>query len=422
MLKAVEMDDFKCFEALDLPCSALTVLTGYNAAGKSTALQALLLMSQALRIAANESQLPLNGELVSLGSEGDVLRFGASNPSFSLGVRTPDESIKWTFGSRKEKSARGLVPLRALEYLKNGHDSTLRGKRSSKRIWPVSEGEESSLASAVQNIVFISADRALQLDTFPVPRMPFHPEGDVGATGEYAAYWYLECADEEVEEVRRHPSESGQTVRTQVDAWLSELFPGTSRALSRAFGSAPASSRAFSFPPASLFPPPASLFPGTRVSADRLTPDAPIRLTFSLSKSSPRARPANVGFGLSYAFPMLVALLTRARGSIIVVDSAEAHLHPRAQSAVGRLLGQMAGAGLQIFIETHSDHLVNGVRLAVRDGLVKPDDVALHFFGQGGNVGQVTTLALDRNGAVSDWPEGFFDQAENDLAILSGWK
>ena len=386
MLKAVEMDDFKCFEALDLPCSALTVLTGYNAAGKSTALQALLLMSQALRIAANESQLPLNGELVSLGSEGDVLRFGASNPSFSLGVRTLDESIKWTFGSRKEKSARGLVPLRALEYLKNGHDSTLSGKRPSKQIWPVSEGEESSLASAVRNIVFISADRALQLDTFPVPRMPFHPEGDVGATGEYAAYWYLECADEEVEEVRRHPSESGQTVRTQVDAWLSELFPGT------------------------------------RVSANRLTPDAPIRLTFSLSKSSPWARPANVGFGLSYAFPMLVALLTRARGSIIVVDSAEAHLHPRAQSAVGRLLGQMAGAGLQIFVETHSDHLVNGVRLAVRDGLVKPDDVALHFFGQGGNVGQVTTLALDRNGAVSDWPEGFFDQAENDLAILSGWK
>lgn len=386
MLEVIEMDDFKCFEALDLPCASLTVLTGYNAAGKSSALQALLLMTQALRIAANENCLPLNGELVSLGSEGDVLRSGASSPSFSLGVRTSGESIKWRFGSGRAKSARGLVPLNGLEYMQNGRRRTPPGKWAPKRIWPAVGGTKSPLAAAIRGAVFISAARALQLDTFPVPKMPFHPEGYVGATGEYAPYWYLEYADEEVDEARRHPQNNGETVRTQVDAWLSELFPGA------------------------------------RVSADRLTPDSPIRLTFSLSTSSPWARPANVGFGLSYAFPMLVALLTRARDSIIVVDSAEAHLHPRAQSAVGRLLGQMAGAGLQIFVETHSDHLLNGIRLAVRDGLVKPDDVALHFFGQGGKVGQVTTLALDQNGAVSDWPEGFFDQAENDLAILSGWK
>ena len=386
MLEVIEMDDFKCFEALDLPCAPLTVLTGYNAAGKSTVLQALLLMAQALRIAANENRLPLNGEIVSLGSEGDVLRSGASNPSFSLGVRTIDERIRWTFGSGKAKSARGLVPLNGLEYVQNGRRRTSSKRPSPKRIWPAVGGAKSLLASAIRSTVFISAARALQLDTFPVPRMPFHAEGDVGATGEFSAYWYLEYADEEVDEPRRHPQDSGETVRTQVDAWLNELFPGA------------------------------------RASADRLTPDSPIRLTFSLSKSSPWAHPANVGFGLSYAFPMLVALLTRARDSIVVVDGAEAHLHPRAQSAVGRLLGQMAGAGLQIFVETHSDHLLNGIRLAVRDSLVKPSDVALHFFGQGGKVGQVTTLALDRNGAVSDWPEGFFDQAENDLAILSGWK
>lgn len=380
-IKVIELDDFKCFDALDLPCAPLTVLTGYNAAGKSTALQALLLMTQALRTAANENRLSLNGELVALGSEGDVLRFGASVPSFSLGARTADERVKWTFSSRKRKSTRGLVPLEEVCYWNNGAPT-----RSRKRIWPAPGGAKSPLASAIRKIVFIGAARALQLDAFPVPKMPFYSEGDVGAAGEFAPYWYLEYADEEVEDARHHPSEAGETVRAQMDAWLNELFPDA------------------------------------KVSADRLTPDSPIRLAFSLSKSSPWARPANVGFGLSYAFPMLVALLTRAQGSIIVVDGAEAHLHPRAQSAVGRLLGRMAGAGLQIFVETHSDHLLNGVRLAVRDGLVKPDDVALHFFGQGGKVGQATTLALDRNGAVSDWPEGFFDQAENDLAILSGWK
>ena len=97
----------------------------------------------------------------------------------------------------------------------------------------------------------------------------------------------------------------------------------------------------------------------------------------------------------------------------MVVDCPESHLHPRSQSAVGRLLGQIAGAGLQILVETHIEHVLNGIRLAVRDGHVPPKDVALHFVGQGGVAGRVTTLAMDKNGAVSDWPEGFFDQAEN---------
>ena len=382
-LDAIELQNFKCYEALDLPCAGLTVLTGYNAAGKSTALQALLLLTQALQVAASQRELPLNGDLVSLGSEGDVLRHGATEQSFSLGVRAADERIRWTFGSRKMRSSRGLVPLRALEY-RRGRDAGT-AVRKPARIWPVRGGSKSTLATTLRNAVYLGAARAVPLDYFPVPRTA-RPVGDVGAAGEFAPYWYLEAADEDVDVARRRANEDGSTARAQLDAWLGELFPGA------------------------------------RASADRLSPDAPIRLSFSLSTTSPWERPANVGFGLSYAFPMLVALLTRETGSILVVDSAEAHLHPRAQSAVGRLLGQMAGAGLQIFVETHSDHLLSGIRLAVKDGLLLPDDVALHFVGQDGVPGQVTTLAVDKNGAVSDWPAGFFDQAEIDLAVLSGWK
>ena len=384
-LEAIELSNFKCYGELDLPCAALTVLTGYNAAGKSTALQALLLLAQAVRTAASHRELPLNGEMISLGSEGDVLRHGATENSFGLGVRTADERIRWTFGSQNLRSSRGLVPLRTLEYWTGGASTTVGGRRPT-RIWPARGGSKSALARVLRSTVYVGAARAVPLDSFPMPRTAARPAGDVGAAGEFAPYWYLEYADENVEAERRRPDNHGGTVRAQVDAWLAELFPGA------------------------------------RASADRLSPDSPVHLSFSLSRTSPWARPANVGFGLSYAFPMLVALLTRERGSIVVVDSAEAHLHPRAQSAVGRLLGQMAGAGLQIFVETHSDHLLSGVRLAVRDGLVEPDDVALHFVGQDGVPGQVTTLAVDENGTVSDWPEGFFDQAEHDLAILSGWK
>ena len=381
MITSITLGDFKCFEALELPCAPLTVLTGYNAAGKSTTLQALLLLAQGLRAASHDERLPLNGDLVTLGSGGDVIRHGTAGKSLRLGAGNPKENITWTLEYRPELSARGLLALESVEYVRDGVVN-----RPTRGIRLAIGRTKSPLVSALRDTVFIGAGRAVEIESCPVPRAPSRPPGDVGVNGEYAAYWYLEYADEEVAVARRHPDDDRETVRAQVDAWLGELFPNA------------------------------------RVNANRSTADSPIRLTFGSSRSSRWVRPTNVGYGLSYAFPILVALLTAPPGSIIVVDSAEAHLHPRAQSAIGRLLGRVAGAGLQIFVETHSDHLLNGIRLAVRDGLLEPEDAALHFFGPGGDVGRVLTVAVDRTGAVSDWPEGFFDQAERDLAVLSGWE
>lgn len=256
------------------------------------------------------------------------------------------------------------------------------GSQEPELIWPAHGEAESPLASAVRDAAYVGAARGAPL-SFPAPRKASRPTGDVGA-GEFAPHWYAEYADEDIDPGRHHPQGVSGTASAQVDAWLSELFPGT------------------------------------RASADRPSPDA-IRLSFRPHSASPWACPANAGTGLSAVLPMLVALLTREQGSIVAVDCPEFHLHPRSQSAVGRFLGQMAGTDLQILVETHSEHVLNGIWLAVRDGHVQPKDVALHFVGQGGVAGRVTTLAMDKNGAVSDWPAGFFDQAENDLAALSGW-
>jgi len=383
MLQAIELRNFKCYEALDLPCSALTVLAGYNAAGKSTVLEALLLLAQGLRTAANEKELPLNGDMVSLGSEGDVLRHCAADPSFTLGIRTADEWIRWTFGSQKARLDKGLVRLRALEYQRQDGGDMARPQEP-ERLWPLRGGAKSALASALRDTTYVGDVRNVPPNGFPMPTNASRPPSNVVSAGEFAPHWYIECANEDVDPARRHPASVSGKVKAQVNAWLSELFPGAT------------------------------------AYADRLSPDT-VHLSFGLSRS-PSTRPANVGSGLSSAFPMLLALLTRPKGSIVVMDCAEAHFHPRAQSRVGRFLGQMAGAGVQILVETHSDHLLNGIRLAVRDGLVQPNNVALHFIGQGGVAGKVTTLAIDKNGSVSDWPAGFFDQAENDLATLTGWK
>ena len=318
-----------------------------------------------------------------LGSESDVLRHRAADLSFTLGVRSADERIRWTFGSEKVPSSSGFVPLRALGY-GQGCASDMASSQEPARIWPVRGGAKWLPASAVRDAAYVGAPRAITTNGFPAAQGESESAGNVGAAGQLAPHWYVEYADEDVDPARGHPQDASGTVKAQLDAWLSELFPGA------------------------------------RARADRLSPDA-AGLSFSLGRHGQWVGPASVGSGLSASFPM-VALLTRPKGSIVIVDSAESQLHPRAQSAVRQFLGQMAGAGLQIFVETHSEHVLNGVRLAVRGGLVPPSEVALHFVGQGGVVGRVTTLAIDGNGAVSDWPEGFFEQGENDLARLSGWK
>ncbi|MYJ52341.1 MAG: DUF3696 domain-containing protein [Gammaproteobacteria bacterium] len=296
-----------------------------------------------------------------------------------MGVSNSVEQAIWDFEVDKGLSTRGLMTLTDIRYSRSDDALDI----SNHQIRP-SEMGNSDLIHSLWHATFIGAGREMQLESYPVPQSPAHVRGDVGRSGEYAPYWYLEFADEEVAPKRRHPKDQRETVRAQVDAWLDEFFPGA------------------------------------RANADRLSADAPLRLSFSLGKTSPWSKPANVGYGLSYAFPMLVTLLTAEAGSTVVIDSAESHLHPQAQSAVGYLIARVAGSGLQVLLESHSDHLLNGVRLAVRDGLLEPNDATIHFFDQPAQ-SSVTTVSVDRNGAISDWPQGFFDQTERDLAALSGW-
>ena len=73
-----------------------------------------------------------------------------------------------------------------------------------------------------------------------------------------------------------------------------------------------------------------------------------------------------------------------------------------------------------MLVETHSDHVLNGVRIAVRDGLIRADQTAIYFF-TGNPDARVIRLSIDKNGTINDLPEGFFDQAERDLGNLAGW-
>lgn len=132
-------------------------------------------------------------------------------------------------------------------------------------------------------------------------------------------------------------------------------------------------------------------------------------------------RAPNAGFGISYALPVIVAALCAKVGGLLLVENPEAHLHPAGQSAIGGFLAQVAADGVQIFVETHSDHVLNGIRLSVAKGLaaLREDQAVIHFFrGEDEGSAAVESMKVRGTGQLTDWPAGFFDQAQVDLAAL----
>jgi predicted ATPase len=133
-------------------------------------------------------------------------------------------------------------------------------------------------------------------------------------------------------------------------------------------------------------------------------------------------RPINVGFGLTQILPILVAVLSANRNDLLLIENPEVHLHPAGQALMGSFLALAASTGPQIILETHSDHVLNGIRRAVRKQTLKPQQVALHFFRPPQpDLDQVVSPQLDLLGNIDVWPEGFFDQFDKDMNYFAGW-
>ena len=170
----------------------------------------------------------------------------------------------------------------------------------------------------------------------------------------------------------------------------------------------------------------AHFFPDCVLEIGQVSRANAVTLGIRISSSTEFHRPIHTGFGLTQVLPIMVAALSANRDDLLLIENPEVHLHPAGQAAMGEFLAKVAAAGVQVMIETHSDHVLNGIRRAVKNHTLPSEDVALHFFrprreeGRGGDP-QVQSLILDADGNIDSWPKGFFDQFDRDMNYFAGW-
>ena len=130
---------------------------------------------------------------------------------------------------------------------------------------------------------------------------------------------------------------------------------------------------------------------------------------FGSSLKGPQRNLIDVGYGVSQVLPVITELLREDAPSIFLLQQPEVHLHPRAQAALGSLFCQVAGPRRQLIVESHSDHLLNRVRMDVRDGAskLKPSDVSILYFERNDLDVQIHSLWMDEEGNILNAPDGY---------------
>ena len=131
----------------------------------------------------------------------------------------------------------------------------------------------------------------------------------------------------------------------------------------------------------------------------------------------------NVGFGYSYILALLVTALIAEKEEMVIFENPEAHLHPRGQAVLMELISKAVAHGVQIIIESHSDHIINGSLVAVNKKWITPDLLSIYYFEreEHGHTALSHHLQISETGRITRPPKGFFDQIDIDLRTLTGF-
>lgn len=378
MIKSLDIKNFKCFEDQRFELGNLTLLTGLNGTGKSSVLQSLLLLRQSHQNQfLQKGRLLLNGDIIQLGTARNVLFEGAGSDEFGFCLDFSETSAKWHFKYEKK----GLKETEA-------DVAILNSEQVSDDIYDASLFGDS--------FHYLSAERVGPQPAFETSDYFVNERQQLGVKGEYAPHFLDVFAQKEITNKVLAHSSSDHSIRpirlkSQVEAWMAEISPGVRIEL------------------------------GSYPDIDRIN----LQYRFIIGKNTiptNKYRSTNVGFGITYTLPILLALLASQEDTLVLLENPEAHLHPQGQFKLGELMARAASCGIQVIVESHSDHILNGIRVAVRKKIITPDKVRLYYMERPTRAGQISSEVisprLDEEGSIDQWPDGFFDEWEKSLEQL----
>lgn len=375
MISKVSISNFKVFkDQVDFKdLKYLNFLTGINGRGKSTMLQAFIALAQSIKENGNFDLLCLNGDMVNLGNSIDVKNEEISREKeIVLSFTREDTQFDFVFSVVMDNEQ----ALRLKELKVNGSSSSI-------------DSHTEEIKRLFKNLTFISAERL-----GPQLRYAFNNDMNyIGPKGEYVACAFYNHKDDVVNKIiidgipdifpEIDLENIDPTLGGQVQFWLSQMFRPT------------------------------------YVNAEYIAPVNEYTLRFGAPDRSGKYKPTNVGFGYSYVLPILVAALLTKPDSVFIIENPEAHLHPQAQSILSKFLALVSKTKVQIFIETHSEHIINAPRVMIVQESFKSDDLRILYFDEKFREKHIP-IKVHSDGRILEWPEGFFDQSELDNDIILG--
>ena len=364
MIKNIELNNFKSHEYTQLDFSNLTVLCGANGVGKSSALQVLLLLRESFFNKKPFEYLDLKSNSVSIGTAKDALYQFSDKDELIFKISTDVQNI--IFGFKINDPTKTLIP------------------KLSEHILDIAKLESEPLFG--KNCQFISAARLGPQSSYPKDDVVVDVDNQISiieGKAEHFVHFLQRKKDMDVMKELCHSSIKFTDLFSQVTAWEREISSGVNV-----------------------------------VVQDIGNLGYELKYKFNLGNDTTYDyKASNVGFGLTYVMPVIIALLSAPKDSILFIENPEAHLHPNGQAKLTELICLAAQAGIQIVLETHSDHIINGILVQCKNfeenfkGIIK-ENVSIYHFSRDEkkHCTKAEKVNIEENGCIRYAPKGFFDQ------------
>jgi len=397
----------------------LTILAGANSSGKSSIVQPLLLLKQTLDASYDPGPLMIDGPNVSFTSVDQFLSAPlgqARRDRFTVGLAMGGlGELSWAFSKEGGKEEGQGLAIEEFTHALNRDVIKLRPQMTPAQIRavippPMLHAPDDLSREVGQPLEWcIRRDRCF-LELCLRPRGRHEPGGRYLRFG-FSRWWPFEVALREIIHV---PGLRGNPERTYNRTGVGPDFPGLFQEYVASVIYAWQSERDERL--AQLGRDLEKLGLTWKV---RVQPVGETKLELRVGRLPHSVRGgardlvsmADVGFGVSQALPVVVALLTAKPGQLVYLEQPEIHLHPRAQVAMAELLAAAAQRGVRVIAETHSALLLLAIQTLVARGQLPRKLVKLHWFRRDPKSGATEVIPgeLDKDGAFRDWPVDFGD-------------